>query len=157
MITTLPIPQMGFRAPRNPDIHPSSRFGKTVCRNLAILLAEHKNKWESVGLIYSYYVVGVTAIPYPGFGVSINIVSKEDIAYRVTIGDKLQCTCFDFTNMSTQFLGRKGKCVYCKHLYYVLRFLCKVDYNSDKFIHTPTYSYNEVMRLLELASMVDCE
>ena len=34
----------------------------------------------------SYYVIGVTAIPYPGFGVLINIVS-EDIAYCVTIGD----------------------------------------------------------------------
>jgi hypothetical protein len=47
--------------------------------------------------------------------------------------------------------------VYCKHLYYVFRILCKVDYKSDKFIHAPTYTYNEVMRLLELASVVECE
>jgi hypothetical protein len=44
--------------------------------------------------------------------------------------------------------------VYCKHLYYVFRFLCKVDYDIDKFIHAPSYFYNEVMRLLELSSVV---
>ena len=26
--------------------------------------------------------------------------------------------------------------MYYKPLYYVFKFLCKVDYNSDKFIHT---------------------
>ena len=35
--------------------------------------------------------------------------------------------------------------------------LCKVDYISDKFIHAPTYSYNDVMQLLELAGFVECE
>jgi hypothetical protein len=44
--------------------------------------------------------------------------------------------------------------MYCKHHYYVLRFLCKVNYDSNKFIHVPTYSYNEAMRLLELAGVV---
>ena len=39
----------------------------------------------------------------------------------------------------------------------MFRFLCKVDYGSDKFIHAPTYSYNEVRQLLELAVLVDCE
>ena len=47
--------------------------------------------------------------------------------------------------------------MYCKHLYYVFRFLCKVDYGNDKFIHAPTYSYNEVMRLLELVGVVAFE
>jgi hypothetical protein len=104
-----------------------------------------------------YYVVGITAIPYLGFGVLINIISKEDITYRVTIGDMLYCSCPDFTKMSSQSLGNKRKWVYCKHLYYVFRFLCKVDYDSDKFIHASTYSYNEVIRLLELAGVVGCE
>ena len=31
----------------------------------------------------------------------------------------------------------------------------KVDYAMDKFIHAPTFSYDEVMHLLELASMVE--
>jgi hypothetical protein len=86
-----------------------------------------------------------------GFGVLINIVSKVDIIYRVTIGDMPHCTCPDFTKMSFQSLEKKGKWVYCKHLYYVFRVLCKVDYDSDKCIHAPTYFYNKVMQLLELA------
>ena len=59
--------------------------------------------------------------------------------------------------MSSQSLGKKGKWVYCKHLYYVFRFLCKVDYDSDKLIYAPTYSYNEVMRLPEFVGVIDCE
>ena len=102
-------------------------------------------------------VIGVTAIPYPGIGVLINIVSKEDIAYRVTIVDMRHCTCLDFMKMSSQSLGKKGKWVYCKHLYYVFKFFCKVNYDCDKFIHAPTYSYDEVMRLLELAGVVERE
>ena len=104
-----------------------------------------------------YYVVEITAIPYPGFKVIINIVSKQDTTYHVTIGDIPHCTCPDFTKMSSQTLGKKGKWMYCKHLYYVFRFLCKVDYESDKFILAPTYTYNEVKRLLELDGVVECE
>ena len=143
--------------PLNPDAHPTFKFGKTVRRNPIVPMAYYKNKWESVGLMDGYYVVGVTAIPYPGYGVIINIASKEDLTYRITIGDIPHCTCPDFTKMSSQALGKKGKWVYCKHLYYVFRFLCKVDYESDKFIHAPTYTYNEVMRLLELVGVVKCE
>ena len=41
--------------------------------------------------------------------------------------------------------------------YFMFRFLCKGDYESDNFIHAPMYIYNEVMRLLELAGIVECE
>ena len=58
---------------------------------------------------------------------------------------------------SSQTLGKKRKWMSCKHLYYVFSFLCKVDYESDKCIHAPTYTYNEVKRLLELAGVVECE
>ena len=156
-IATLPIPRSHFSMPPNPDAHPTFRFGKTVRRNPTAPLPDHKNKWESAGLIEGYYVVGVTAIPYPGFEVIINIVSKQDITYHVTIGDIPYCTCLDFMKMSSQTLEKKGKLMYFKHLYYVFRFLCKVDYESDKFIHAPTYTYNEVTRLLELAGVVECE
>ena len=91
-----------------------------------------------------YYVVGVTAIPYPGFGVLIIIVSKEDIAYCVTITDMPHGTCPDFTKISSQSLGKKMKWMYCKHLYYVFRFLCKADYGNDKFIHTPSFVFNRM-------------
>ena len=31
--------------------------------------------------------------------------------------------------------GNKGRCVYYKHLYYVFKLLCKVDYDNNNFIH----------------------
>ena len=66
-IPTLPIPCSHFSMPLNPDAHLTFRFGKSVRRNLTTPTADHKNKWESVGLMDGYYVVGVTAIPYPGY------------------------------------------------------------------------------------------
>jgi hypothetical protein len=156
-IATFSIPRSHFSMPPTPDAHLTFRFGKIVCRNPTEPLADHKNKWESAGLIKCYYVVGVTAIPYPGLGVIINIVSNHDIIYHVTIGDILHCTCPDFMKMSSHALRKKGKWVYSKHLYYVFRFLCKVDYEIDKFIHAPTYTFNEVMQRLKLTSIVECE
>ena len=69
----------------------------------------HKNKWESVGLMNMYNVVGVTPITYLEFGVLINIISKEDITYCVTIGDVPHCMCCDFTIITSQALGKKRK------------------------------------------------
>jgi len=51
--------------PLNPDAHSTSRFDKSVHHNLAALMVDHKNKWESVGLMDGYYVVGIIGIPYP--------------------------------------------------------------------------------------------
>jgi hypothetical protein len=119
--------------------------------NQVSLMAHHESKWENAKVVDDYYVVGVRVIPYPRYGVLIYIVSSEDIAYSVAIGKILLCTCPNFIKISYWLLGRKGK-----HLSYVFKFLCKVDYNSDKFIHAPTYSYNEVMQLLELVGVIEC-
>ena len=50
-IATLPISCLHFCMPPNPDAHPTFRFGKTVRRNPTTPLADHKNKWESAGLM----------------------------------------------------------------------------------------------------------
>ena len=76
-IAMFPIPRMVFHVPLNPDAHPTSKFGKSMCGNLVALRVDHKNKWESVELMDGYYVVGITVILYLGFGVLINILSKE--------------------------------------------------------------------------------
>ena len=73
-----------FCMPLNLDAYPTFRFGKTVRRNPTSPMADHKNKWESVGLINDYCVVGVSAIPYPGYGVIINIIDKDDITSRIS-------------------------------------------------------------------------
>jgi hypothetical protein len=69
----------------------------------------HKKNGESIGLMDGYYVVGVIAIPYPGFGVIINIISKEGVAYHVIIDNILQRTCLDFIKMSSHALKRIRK------------------------------------------------
>ena len=108
-IATLPSPWTIFCAPLNPDAQPTSRYKKVGRCNLVALMASHKCKWECAELMDNYYVVGVIAIPYPRFEVLIYIVSNEDIAYHVTIGDILLCTCPNFTKISSRLLGRKGK------------------------------------------------
>ena len=98
--------------------------------------------------------MGKHAISHPKFGLLINIVSKEVVAYRAIIGDILLCTCLDFSKMSSQSLERKGKWMYYKYFYYVFRFLCKVIYNNDKFIHASKDSYNEIMLLFEFGGVI---
>lgn len=110
-------------------------LGRPCVCNLSTPTTNYKNKWKNVGLMDSYYMVEVIAIPYPGFEVLINIISKEDIAYQVTIGNIPHCTCPYFTKMSSHASRKKRKWVYCKHLYHLSRVMCKVDYESDKFIH----------------------
>ena len=85
------------------------------------------------------------------------IVSKEDIAYHITIDDIPHYTCLDFTKLTFQSLGKKGKWVHCEHRYVGFRFISKVDYDSDGYIHTPTCAYNKVMWVLELAGVVKFE
>ena len=46
-------------------------------------------------------------VRYPNLGVIIHIVSKEDITYRVAIGNIPHCTGLDFTKMSSHALGKK--------------------------------------------------
>jgi hypothetical protein len=101
---------------------------------------DHKNKWESTRLMDEYYVVGVTTIPYQGLAVIINIISKEDNSYHVTIGNMSQCTCLNFTKTSSGVFGKERE-MYYKRVHHVFQFLYNVDYDNDKFIQAPTYTY----------------
>ena len=102
-------PWLYFCVPPNPDAHATSKFLKRVHRNPTTPTADHNNNWESAGLMD--IVVAAIAIPYPRFGVIINILSKEDISYNIIIGDIPHCTCPDFTKMSSHVLGKKKKCI----------------------------------------------
>lgn len=50
-------------------------------------------------------------------------------------------------------MRKRGQWVCYKHLYYVFRYLDKVHYTINKFIHAPTFSYNEAVCLLELGGV----
>ena len=100
-------------------------------------------------------VTNVTAIPYPGYGVVITLDSGKGKVYYVTITDMLSCTYPSFVKMMSGALGKRLQWIYCKHVYYIFRYLCKMDYKVDTFVHAPNYSYNEVMYILELAAIIE--
>ena len=50
-IPTIPIPCFYFCMLLNPNAHPPFKFGKTMRRIPTTPTADHKNKWESTGLI----------------------------------------------------------------------------------------------------------
>ena len=52
-----PNPSIAFYLALNLDIHPTTIFLKRMHCNPTILIADHKNKWEKVGLMDNYYVV----------------------------------------------------------------------------------------------------
>lgn len=62
---TLRIPKSHFLVLPNPITHSSSKFSKLVRQNQTSSMANHKNKWENIGLMDVYYVVRVNAVPYP--------------------------------------------------------------------------------------------
>jgi hypothetical protein len=100
-------------------------------------------------------VVGVTPISYRVYRCIITIVSKQEKTYLVSIADIPQYTSLDFATMLSLAVGKKVRGFFCKHLSYKFKYLYNDDYANDKFIHAPTYNYNEVMHLLELASVAE--
>ena len=99
-------------------------------------------------------VTNVTAIPYPGYGVVIALDSGKGKVYYISITDFPSCTCLSFVKMISGALGKRLQWIYCKHVYYIFHYICKMDYKVDTFMHAPSYSYNEVMQVLELAVVI---
>ena len=99
-------------------------------------------------------VTNVTAIPYPGYGVVITLDSGKAKVYYVSITNFPSCTCPSFVKMMSRALGKRLQWIYSKHMHYILRYLYKMDYKVDTFMHAPSYSYNQVMQILELAAVI---
>jgi hypothetical protein len=51
--------------------------------------------------------------------------------------------------MATKFLGKCGQWANYKHLYFVFIVIGSLDSDRDAFIHVPSFSFNEVKRILE--------
>lgn len=109
-----------------------------------------------IGLMDGYHVTGVTTILYPWRGVINNIVSKDDNSYRIVSSYILQCTCLNFAKTYYVTLGRKVRNVLQTCLLYIHGYVQGglVTTATSSFT-SPTYSYNEVMCLLELAGFVE--
>ena len=51
--------------------------------------------------------------------------------------------------MVTKALGKRGQWANCKYLYFIFTIICRLDAKIDDFIHVPSFSFNEVKRVLE--------
>jgi len=111
---------------------------------------EHRNKWKSAGNVKGT-IVGVTMLPIPGLGAIIHLQSGMESnhkVYQITLGMYPECTCLDFVDMAVSAIGGRHQYVHCKHLYYLFCYFGKIDMVEDKFVHSPSFSFNEVKCLL---------
>jgi hypothetical protein len=143
-------------SPPNLDIYPTTWNSKTIQRNTNAPTAEHRNKWESAHNIKGT-VFGVTILPFPGLEAIISLesgVEPDKKVYQITISHFPECTCPDFLNMAVTLIGKRGQYIDCKHLYYIFRYFCKMNCEGNKFIHSPSFSFNEVKQLLVRAQII---
>ena len=153
---TLPIHSFHLCRPLNLDALSTSNFSKIMHHNAIIRAIEDTNKLENDGLMDKYYVVGVIAIPYPRFGMFTNIISIHDNSWCVAIDDIPQYACMDFIKLSSMALGKKEFGVLQTFVLWDQISTSGVNYDN-KFIHTPTYTYNKIMLPLELVGVIENE
>jgi len=142
--------------PPNSDRVPTIRSGKSVRRNPKAPGEAHRNQWESARNV-KVTIVGVNLLPYPSLGAIVVLqsgVEPTTNTYNITLCNFPACTCPHYHSMTSSAIGRRGMYVNCKHLYYVFRFLCKLDYKVDTFIHAPTLSMDEVQQILVAAGII---
>lgn len=131
--------------PRDAHLWPTRRNGKLVRRFPPT--AEHYGKIESARMLHAR-VAGTMEVPDPGYGRVFTMISSasalQDRTYDITVFNFPNCTCPDFSS-----LGKRGKFIPCKHLYFIFlrRMVC--DPKRDFFIHQATMSFNEVNTLLQ--------
>jgi hypothetical protein len=116
-------------------------------RNANAPMVEHRNKWESACNIKGM-VVGITVLPFPGLGAIILLesgIQPNKKVHQITISHFPKYTCPDFLNMVEASIGKRGPYVNCKHLFC---YSCMMNCENDKFIHSPSFSFNEVEQLL---------
>ena len=94
----------------------------------------------------------VTMILQPGFGCIVTLQSKpspKNSTYQLTLSSLPDCTCPAFKETMCKFERRRVPFKHCKHLYFILVKICSLDPHVDLFIHTPTFSFNEIKKILE--------
>lgn len=137
--------------PESAAEHPSMRSGKKIRRNPNGPTTKQANNCASA-LTLKAMVHQVTMVPLPGFGCIITLDSGTAPSieqYMITISAFPECTCPYFKEMSAKALGKRGQWANCKHLYFLFIGVCQLDAEADLFIHAPSFSFNEVKRLLQ--------
>jgi hypothetical protein len=147
----LPLSLASLPTPANPDDFPTKRSGKSIRRNTNAPNIQQRNNCASA-LTLKGQIRRVMLIPHPGFGciVTLDSGAPPNVAqYLVSIGTFPECSCPFFKEMATKSLGKNGKWASCKHLYYVFTVIGSLKSERDAFIHAPSFSFNEVMQILQ--------
>ena len=137
--------------PDNADVFPKTRNSKSIRRcNPAASSKQMQNIYSA--RVMKATILKVTMIPQPGFGCVVTLQSKPaptESIYQVLISSFPECNCPAFKETMAK-LGRRG-CPYknCKHPYFILESVCKLDVEMDLFMHAATLSFNEVKTILE--------
>jgi hypothetical protein len=140
-----------YPTPPFPDDHPKARSGKNIRRNKKVPTTKHANNCVSV-LTLKAHVRQITMIPHPGYRCIVTLDSEippNIQQYLIIIGIFPDCSCPYFKEMVTKASGKRGQWTNCKHLYFIFTVICRLDAEVDDFIHAPSFSFNEVKRVLK--------
>lgn len=140
-----------YVSPAFPDEFPKQRCRKNIRPNNKAPTTRHANNCASALMLKSpLRKLSMVLVPTLGCIVILDSGTSPRVQkYDLTISQLLGCTCLNFKEMATKALGRYGQWANCKHLYYVFTVTCSLDPVSDTFIHAPSFSFNEVKRILE--------
>jgi hypothetical protein len=147
----LPFDLSSYSTPTSPKDYPKTRSGKIICRNNNAPTTKHVNNCAS-SFTLKGHLRKVTMIHRLGFGCIVTLDSRASPKveqYLITIGSFLECSCQYFKDMASKSLGKRGQWANCKQLYFVFTIIGSLDPDRDAFIHAPSFSFNEVKRILE--------
>ena len=68
--------------------------------------------------------------------------------YQIIHFHLLLRSCLHFSNKALSSIGKHNKYVNYKHLYHILWFFLKMNYNIEKFVHASNLNNDEVMQVL---------
>jgi hypothetical protein len=146
----LPLDMSSYPTPSDPDHYSTKRLGKLIRRTKKPSLKQTNNCASA--LTVKGEIHEVTMIPQPGYGCIITLNSglhPRIQQYQITISDFPECSCHNFKEMLTKAKRQRGQWANCKHLYFIFNVICKLDAQSDLYIHAPSFSFNEVKCILE--------
>jgi hypothetical protein len=140
-----------YPTPASPNDYPKTMSDKIIRKNNNTPTTKHANNCAS-SFTLKGHLCKVMMIPHPRFGCIVTLDFGAPLKvqqYLITIGSFLECSCQYFKDMATKSLGKRGQWTNCKHLYFIFTVIGSLDSDRDAFIHAPSFSFNEVKRILE--------
>jgi hypothetical protein len=156
LLNLFKVPIFDHHKPPNPNNYSTTWNSKSIWQNAYVPIVEYCNKWKNSRNIKGT-VLRATILSF--FSLTTIILFESGIqsiekVYQIIIDHFSKSTCPEFVNMPIASIGKQGQFVNCKHLYYMLCYFRKMNFKDDKFIHSPSFSFNEVMQFLVQAQII---